>query len=513
MDYYSTLLNSYQLILPLAVEVVLPKNDTARLIDGVFSRLDFSDEELCYAKRKRKIPFAIMIRIVIFAYMKKIKSVRDIEVACKENTKFMWLLKGYPAPDHNTIARFINDVNVEAILVKVNKFLESIGEIKFENAFIDGTKIEANANRYTFVWKGAVEKWRTKLLEKIDSFIVDIHSRYAVKFEGIQGVVNYLEHLEFEKVFGKGKRKSQEQRDLETATDYNSRLIRYDRQLALIGDSRKSMSKTDADATFMRLKDDHMRNGQLKAAYNVQICVESEYIVSTHVSDERSDFATLPPMLDKIKRDYGRRHKNVITDAGYESEENLVYLQKHEQLSFLKPQNYEQQKTRKYKAQIGRKENMPYDVTLDEYTCANGKKLKPLYETVRKSKNGFEQKLTIYECEDCGGCPKRSLCTKAQDGKNKRIQCSKVFEKLRELSYQNITSELGIRLRVNRSIQVEGAFGVIKQDYEFRRFVRRGYNGVTKDITLMALGYNLNKLHNNITNGRLGFTLHDVDTA
>jgi hypothetical protein len=333
-----------------------------------------------------------------------------------------------------------------------------------------------------------------------------------VKFVALDGLINYLESLDLIIVSGKGCRKSCEQRDLEIATEYNEKLHRYDTYLEKIGDTRKSMSKTDTDATFMRLKEDHMKNGQLKAAYNVQLCIEGEYIVSFDVSSERSDSLTLVPFLDKVKSEYERKHKNVITDAGYESEENYDYLTKQKQTAYIKPLNYEQSKKRSYKQQIGKKENMEYDSVLNRYICANGKDLNPLYEKIRKSVSGYEQLVTVYECEDCSGCQLRARCTQAKDGNNKKLECSRKFEEYRVESLKNITSPLGIQLRVNRSIQAEGVFGIIKQDYAFRRFARRGKKEISTELALVCLAYNINKLHGNLINDRTGFTLHEVDT-
>jgi len=219
------------------------------------------------------------------------------------------------------------------------------------------------------------------------------------------------------------------------------------------------------------------------------------------------------PFLDKLESEYGRRHKNATPDAGYESEENYVYLQKKQQTAYIKPQNYEQKKTRTYKSQIGRKENMRYDSAVNEYTCANGKKLKAVYNSVRKSQTGYEQTVTNYRCEDCTGCTVRNLCTKAKAGKPKELECSRLFEELRAASFERITSKLGIQLRVNRSIQAEGTFGIIKQDYGFRRFCRRGTDEVTTELALVCLAFNLNKLHSNLINERTGFTLHELQSG
>lgn len=513
MKEFNTNLNSYQVVLPLSTEVLIPKDRSVRLLVWVLERLDISAEAREYTKRKRDVPFSIMLRIVVYGFMREIRSTRKIEAACKENINFMWLLEGYASPDHNTIARFIAGVDMNAVLVKVNKLLCELNELKFENAFIDGTKLEANANRYTFVWKKSTEKHRAKLLPKIEAFLQETNGRYGIKFLYLEGVINYLEAVGFLKVAGKGKRKTQEQRDLETAKAYSLRLTNYDGYLEKIGKNRKSMSKTDPDATFMRLKEDHMMNGQLKPAYNVQLCIESEYITGIYVSSDRNDVSTLVPFIDKLYGEYEKRHGNVTLDAGYESEENYAYLKQNKQTAYIKPQNYERSKTREYKRQTGRKENMFYNAELDYYTCANGKKLNKIYDTKRKSGNSYEQTVSVYQCEDCACCPKRTLCTKTQEGKNKQIECSRAFENYRAESLGNIISNLGIQLRVNRSIQAEGAFAVIKQDYGFRRFNRRGKENIETELALLCAAYNINKLHSNILNERTGFSLHKLPTG
>lgn len=512
MNNYNTFFNAYQVILPLSTEVLIPHDDSVRLLSSVLGRIDFSEQNKAYTKRRRDIPFIIMLRVVVYGFMRGIRSTREIERACRENINFMWLLEDYRVPDHNMVARFVADVDMESVLVKVNKLLAEMGELKFQHGFIDGTKLEANANRYTFVWKKSVEKYRARLLSKIDLFLRESIARYAVQFCGLSGVVNYLEHLEFEQKFGKGKRKPQQQRDLETAKEYLAKLNKYEAYIKEIGSNRKSMSKTDPDATFMRLKDDHMKNGQLKPAYNVQLCIESEYITGLYVSPDRNDTNTLKPFLDKMESGYGKRHKTLTLDSGYESEENYAYLDEKKQTAYIKPQNYEQSKTRKLKRQIGRKENMIYDEKTDSYTCANGKRLNAIYNTNRKSDSGYGQTITVYRCADCTGCAVRPQCTKAADGKNKELSCSRLFENYRAKSLALITSGLGVQLRVNRSIQSEGTFGIVKQDYGYRRFNRRGQDNVTSELALVCIAFNLNKLHSNILADRLGFSLHELSS-
>jgi transposase len=261
----------------------------------------------------------------------------------------------------------------------------------------------------------------------------------------------------------------------------------------------------------MRLKEDHMRNGQLKPAYNLQLGVEGGYIVGVDISSERSDHQTLLPLLDRIEKGSGKRHKNVTADAGYESEENYKGLIERKQSAYIKPQNYEKSNTKKYKTNAYLRENMPYDVDNDTYTCPNGNAFSYAYTTKRRSVSGFEATITAYECQGCGDCPQKHLCTKAKG--NRTITVSKDFVSLRLDSCQRITDEYGKTLRLNRSIQAEGTFGVLKQDYGFRRFLRRGATNVFTETLLYAFAFNINKLHGKKRQKLSGITFHLLEAA
>jgi transposase len=302
-------------------------------------------------------------------------------------------------------------------------------------------------------------------------------------------------------VHGKGKRKTPLQRYIEQIEDCKEKQQKYSNYNSLF-DGRNSFSKTDTDATFMHMKEDHMRNSQLKPGYNIQIGVENEYIIAMDVYSERNDQLTFIPFMDELEKNLDIKYSNIVADAGYESEENLTYLTNKEQNAFIKPSTYEKQKKRSYKNEIGRRENMDYNSDEDYYICHNDKRLVHILDGTRTSKSGYVANIKIYECEDCSNCSYKSKCTKSRG--NRRLQVSPNFIEKREVSFQNITSETGIILRMNRSIQVEGAFGVLKQDYGFRRFLTRGKRNVKMEFLLLSFGFNINKLHNRIMYERVG---------
>lgn len=517
-----------QLLLPFDLGRVIPKDDSVRLLNRVLEEVDYKKLNSMYSDFGRKPVVApkTLFKIIVYGYMNNIYSSRALETACKRDINFMWLLRDEKAPDHSTISRFKSKKLSEVIDELFAQFagrLHALDEIAYENIFIDGTKIEASANKYTFVWKKAVEKHEIRLQEKVKKVFSDILTRYeldipvsdeTVDVQMMDEVLSMLnERKNAEKivfVYGKGCRKTQLQRDIENLEELRQRQEKYNGYNATFGE-RNSFSKTDPDATFMRMKDDHMRNGQLKPAYNIQIGVEGEYVVGVDVFDNCTDQLTLWPFLEKSEKLLGVKYKNIIADAGYESEENYSHLEKNKQKAYIKPSNYEQMKSRAFKNKIGRRENMTYEASADTYICTQGRKLHFEKFKQRTSKSGFKSHVSVYHCEDCSACSVKDKCTKAKG--NKRLEVSHEFTRLREISRKNIISEKGTLLRMNRSIQVEGVFGVLKQNYGFRRFLSKGKINVKTEFALLCLGYNINKLHRKIQSGRLGTILHELKTA
>lgn len=492
-------------------EKIIPENDSVRLLDDIIEEMDLRSLFRTYSNKGRKYATTpgTLLKILVYANMQGIFSSRDIEKSCKRDINFMWLLNGEKAPNHSEIARFRSQRFVSCaddIFYQIVNKLSDLGEIRFEHLFVDGTKIEANANKYSFVWKKSTNKYEARLLEKLDKVYFELSAKYMLNCENADELLNELtKKADFPFVYGRGKRKSELQREIEQLSELLRRKTKYEKYQSTF-DGRNSFSKTDPDATFMHLKEDHMRNAQLKPAYNLQLAVEGEYNTGLDVSSERSDQLTLIPLIEKMENKLNKSYQDITADAGYESEENYTYFENKEQTCYIKPQNYERSKTRKFKNNMALRENMSYDAGKDEYTCQNGKKLKAAYTGTRKSKSGFESEITYYECESCEGCPYKKSCTRAKG--NRKISLSKKFIAQRKQSLQNITSPMGILLRTNRSIQSEGAFGVIKENYKFRQFLLRGSRKVSTEITLLAIAYNINKYHHKIQDNRTGTQLH-----
>ena len=497
-------------------EKIIPADDSVRLLDEVMEEMEYTPLMRAYKRTGRRPATnpVTMLKILVYAIMQGIFSSRAIASACKRDINFIWLLNGEKAPNHSEIARFRSKRLTECgeeLFYQLVKKLSELGEIKYEHLFVDGTKIEANANKYSFVWKKSTTKYETRLHERLAKLMPELCSRHGILSDTPEEMLRALERkVTTAFVHGRGKRKSELQRDIELLRESLCRKGKYaGYQETFKG--RNSFSRTDPDATFMHMKDDHMRNAQLKPGYNIQLGVEGEYITGVYVSSERSDQLALIPLMENMEAYLGKTYEDLTADAGYESEENYTYFECKPTECYIKPQNYERSKTKKYKSNMALRENMAYDTVLDEYTCQAGKKLKAVYVGKRKSKSGFESEITYYECEGCEGCPHKKKCSRAKD--NRTLQVSKKFIGQRQLSLERITSEKGVLLRMNRSIQSEGAFGVIKQDYGFRQFLLRGNKKVLVEILLVAMGYNLNKLHSKIQKNRTGRQLFEKLTA
>ena len=517
--------SGYQLTLPFDVGRLIPGNDKVRLFNDLINSLDLHLLYKSYRKlpKRRDADPRTMMKILAYAFSEDIHSSRDIESACLRDINFMWLLDGKSAPDHATIARFVSKhfpACGKKVFAAFVGGLREIGEISAEQIFIDGTKVEAYANRYTFIWKKSVLKRREKLLEKLPNVIQSCEKIYGIIVpddmpleERIETVLKFLKKKCEEDgivfVHGKGKRKTAIQKHVETLEGGQQKLAEYEEQLRICGE-RNSCSKTDHDATFMHLKDDHMQNGQLKPAYNLQHGVDSQYVTWVGIFPNPTDTNTLIPFMKDMEEHLPFKYKDVCADSGYESEENYLFLEQNGQLAFIKPSNYEISKTRGFKNDIGRRENMTYDKEEDCYICAEGKKLTVSGTSNRKTRTGYVRTETIYTCNDFKGCPRKEECIHGNNCKTpmeerlKTLHVSKVMAEKRAESLERITSPRGDLLRMNRSIQAEGSFAVTMEDMDFRRCNYRGMESVLAVSILCAIAYDINKLHFKIQGRRTG---------
>lgn len=446
----------------------------------------------------------VLFEILVYGYLCGIHSSRKLEEACRYRIDFLWLLGDAPAPDHTAIARFRTgrcQGALEELFYQLASKLEAMGETDRQAVFIDSAKLESRAGRYRFVWRKSVEKHPAAVKKQVYretglTNLIALREHLCAAAEGIVFVHVF--------VHGRGKRKGDAQHRWEQLQGLLERWTAYEEPLAIMGEGRGSYANTDHDATFMRMKEDYMRNGRLKPGYNVvQIAVNSEYITGIEAFSDRSDVRTLKPFLQRLEHFQQARYKEVVADAGYENLDNYLYLDAAGQSCFIKPANYDQKKSRKFQKQIGRIENMAYDPQEDCFTCAQGRRLS-LYREHTEQKKGRLVSTAWYRYEDCSGCPCRSQCCRAKGSQQlKQLRLQKTFWEKRMQTQQRIASPRGIHLRLCRSIQVEGALGLLKNDFAFRRFLTRGRANIRAELFLPAMAFDLKKLWMKREQGRL----------
>lgn len=414
-------------------------------------------------------------------------------------------------PSYRTFGYFINEIlkgEILSIFNGINKAIFDKEHVDLNHLYIDGSKFEANANKYSWVWKKATEKSRFRLFEKISCLFRDINEHLHSSGFKVQECVEYapeylaqvLEKLkelwsidEAAFVHGRGHRKSREQRYYQKLQQYSEKLDEYVEKIRICGEGRNSYSKTDHSATFMRIKTDYMGNDQLLPAYNVQIGVADEYIAVMDVNQYRSDMDCFVPLMEKFCETYGFYPKYPVADAGYGSYNNYIYCEQHGMEKYMKFTMFNKEtKDKNYRNDPFRAVNFKVD---DEGTlrCPNGKAFKFLYRSpVRGNQYGRQEE--YYQCEDCSGCPYADKCKKTAN--NRRIRLNEELTSMHKEVVDNLESIQGALLRMNRSIQAEGTFGILKNDRWYSRIVRRGIETVSLELYLVSIGHNLYKYYN-----------------
>ena len=453
-----------------------------------------------------------LLKTVLFGAMDMggVPPVRALEDRCKVDLRYRYLMDR-ETPSYHTFSSFIASrlsESVEDIFKAVMGYICEKDHVDLQHVYIDGSKFEANANRYSFVWKKGTEKQRYKLFSKISALFEEMNE--TLQYAGVHIEVNteyspegldvtlrrYLEVTGLdENTFAKGRghHKSREQRLYEKLVLYREKLAEYVEKLKICGPDRNSYSKTDRDATFMRMKRDYMGNDQLLPAYNVQVGVADEYIAVLDVQQYRSDMDCFVPLMEKFREQYGFYPKYPVADAGYGSFNNYIFCQTNGMEKYMKfPMYRKETKDAAYRDDPFRAVNFKTDEGGD-LICPNNRKFKLSYRQDIKG-NRYGRQEEVYECVDCSGCPYAQKCKKTE--KNRTVCINRELTAMHEEVLHNLGSELGIRLRINRSIQAEGTFGIVKQDRGYRRIRRRGLEKVKLELLLVAIGHNLYKFHN-----------------
>lgn len=502
--------------MPLDIEVCIDASDPVYAFSEVMDRTDL---RRCLAVKESrmgrpKYDAIRMLKIILFSFMENgYLSLRGIEKSCRTDLRYLWLLDGMKAPSHMTFSNFIREEltqNIEEIFKTVNQTILQVDGVDLEHTYIDGTKIEANANKYTWVWKKSCVKNRDNVFAKITELLEEINQE-DLSFQGVrletreEYAVEYVSQLlesyrnaaaidisSF--ATGKGHHKTPQQRRYQALEEYRGRLKRYAEQIRVCGEDRNSYSKTDHSATFMRVKRDYMGNDQLLPAYNLQLAVCDGYIAAVDAKPYASDQDCFIPLMEKYRKLYGKYPRYPVADAGYGSYNNYIYCQEHGMEKYMKFTMFEKEtRDQKYRENPFRAVNFKQNEA-GQPVCPNGKAF--VFKGKRSVRgNRYGRTEEFYECEDCEDCPHREQCCKRTKG-NRTIRMNRELTAIHEEVRRNLYSIHGALLCMNRSIQAEGAFGSMKWNRSYHRAFRRGIENVILEFTLIAIGFNLYKYHN-----------------
>lgn len=512
-----------QYLLPPSYDDLIEPEHLVRVVSAAIDKLDLSPLLAKYrGGGTSSYHPQMMLKVLVYAYTQKIYSSRKIAKALRENIHFMWL-SGEQRPDFRTINDFRGSRMkgvIDEVFAEVLEYLIEAGKVKLETYFVDGTKIEADANKHKVVWARRKNTYQKRVRQQIDELLKQIEAEneaeqveYGEKDleergggEGGSAIDSEKLRERIEKLNQRLRERQQPKKDTQAARkalkkladDCLPRLEKYEQQTETLA-GRSSYAKTDPEASCMRMKEDRgAEKPWPKPAYNVQIGTEGQFITGFSVHNRAGDTPCLIPHLEQVRKNTGGRlPKKIVADAAYGSEENYAYLEQQNAANFLKYNTFYQdthhyRKPAVLRAHQFRAEHFAYDPEQDQFICPADKRLRFQYTSRYTTDNGYGSDRRNYECFDCAECPLKSQCTKAKG--NRKIRISFRLLAYRSQARANLTSEEGQRLRAERSTEVETVFGHIKHNMSFRRFHLRGLEKVKTEWGLVSIAHNLRKL-------------------
>lgn len=504
-------INNQLVLFPERIDKDIAPDDPVRLVNAVVDSLDMGRIYALYYDRGAS-PYhpRMMLKVIIYGYMNNIYSCRKMENALKRDVHFIWLA-GYDQPDHKTINNFRNRVKgeIDNVFTQLVLILAERGLISLDVEYIDGTKIESKANKYTFVWKKTVVKNRAKLQQKIRALLSQIDDAIA------QENTSQDESVEFtpaqlteicEELRGSIERASAEsakdkedkarlrelKRQAKELEKQRDKLDEYDGRLGQMGE-RNSMSKTDPDATFMRMKEDAMNNGQTKPGYNLQIATENQFLVDFGLFPNPGDTLTMPLFLTSFQRRYGRMASTAVADSGYGSEENYRFMEENSIEAYVKYNYFHMEQKRAFRENPFRVENLHYNAEGDYFVCPMGQHMMRVGTRRDRTESGYVIEQAVYRAQRCQGCPLRTRCHRKKRG-NREIEVSHRLIAYKQRARENLTSDKGLEHRSRRPIEPEAVFGQMKNNMHYKRFRHFGKDKVTMDFAFFAIAFNIKKM-------------------
>ena len=489
---------------PMSLDEKISLEAPVRLVSQIVDNLDISEVFKTYkGGGTSSYHPRMMLKLVLYAYLNNIYSCRKIEKQALENIHYMWLTN-MQTPDHNTINNFrsknLKD-SIHAIFTQVVLMLVEMGYLSLDVVYVDGTKIESRANRYTFVWRKTVEKNKAKLEEKIRNILKQIEESIAQDNQPDDEPPVPINSEELKKRIAQINREHLSKEDKKAVKTLEEKhlqkLMEYEHHLKMLG-KRNSYSKTDKNATFMWMKDDHMKNGQLKPAYNVQVSTENQFFTHYDFFPNPTDFLTFIPFNNGFKERYKKMPKKEVADAGYGSEENYEFMQNNDIEPFVKYPLFHAEQKKKYKNNPFLAQNLYYNADNDYFVCPIGQHMENIGNSTRTSESGYVSKATLYQAKNCNGCPLKCLCHNAIG--NRKIEINHQLNQYRRQARELLTSDEGHLHRSKRPIEPEAVFGQTKTNKHYNRFRHFGLDKVKMDFSIFAVAFNIGKLFNKSQN-------------
>lgn len=496
-------------LFPPRIDEDIAEHDPVRMVDALVESLNLESFRKLYKECGRS-PYhpRMMLKVILYAYMNNIYSCRKIEKLLHRDIHYIWLA-GYEKPDFITINRFRNRVKneINEVFTQTVLLLSSKGFISLNVEYIDGTKIESKANKYTFVWRKTVERNRERLMKKIHILLGQIdnviaqenssESNEEIEFTPVMltemagELRQALEQVpepstKEEKTALKKKRKQ-----LKELEEHRDKLQEYDNRLDTLQD-RNSYSKTDNDATFMRMKEDAMRNGQTKPGYNLQIGTGNQFITDFALFPNPTDTLTLIPFLQSFSSRYDRLAHTVVADSGYGSEENYRFMSENGMEAYVKYNYFHMEQRPRFKPDPFKAENFYYNEEQDFCICPMGQKMQRIGTRHVKTASGYVSENARYRAIRCEGCPLRCRCFKAKG--NRTIELNHRLRKYKQKAKELLCSEEGLKHRGQRCIEPEAVFGQMKNNMNYKRFRHFGKDKVFMDFAFFAIAFNIKKM-------------------
>ena len=501
--------NKQIILFPQRIDEDIAEDAPVRVVDALIDQLDLTCFHKLYKEAGRSAyDPRMMLKAIIYGYMSNVYSCRKIEERLRRDTHFIWLA-GYEKPDFITINRFRNRVKdeINELFTQVVVLLAERGFVSLDVEYIDGTKVESKANKYTFVWRKTVERNRAKLLEKVRVLLEQIDEAVAqdnaAERESVEFTPELLSSMAAElnaalaekpepETKEEGKKRKAALKRVKELERKTAKLAEYDGHLKTLG-GRNSYSKTDPDATFMRMKEDAMLNGQTKPGYNLQIGTENQFITDFGLFANPTDTLTMPVFLTSFGDRYGRMPKEACADSGYGSEENYSFMEGNGVEAYVKYNWFHKEQRRAFRNDIFRLENLYYNKEKDYYVCPMGQHMERAGTVNTKTDGGFIAQSAVYRARRCEGCPLRWGCYKGGEP-SRAVKANHALAEFKRQARERLTSEKGLAHRSRRPVEPEAVFGQMKHDMQYKRFRHFGKDKVAMDFAFFAIAFNTKKM-------------------